>query len=321
MNRVGVIINPSSGRGRGKGLALADALAADRSAHVETVVLKKFPELYPALQNFAASGVTDIFISSGDGTVQAIQTWLAESGAFKTLPRLCLLPHGTTNMTAADLGFRRRNISDQAGFIGNIVPREISQRHTLRVANPAHGKVQHGMFFGTGAVSEATRYCQTAFNDKGVGGNLATFATLASVLYKSLFLAPNAGDPNRFDKPYPITLRIGDQTLCSGNQLLLLATTLSKLILNAKPFWNGAEAGPLRVTTMPYPVPSIPRWIIPSLYGKETRKGPPGSISRACTSCEVETKTSFVIDGEFHDAPTAEPLRLETGALFSYITA
>ena len=319
MNKIGVIINPSSGRGRGKGLALAEMLKASPS--VAVVVLGKFPEIYPALERFAAQGVTELFISSGDGTVQAIQTWLAESKAFAMLPRLCLLPHGTTNMTAADLGFKRRNISEQATFIAYPTPQETIERHTVRVANPAHGKPQHGMFFGTGAVSEATRYCQTAFNDKGVGGNWATFATLATVLSKSLFLKPNSGDPNRFDRPYPITVKIKDQMLCQGDQLMMLATTLNRLILGAKPFWGGSEGGPLRVTTMPYPIPSIPRWIVPSLYGSETRRTPPGALSRVCTACDVTTVTSFVMDGEFHDAPKDEPLRLETGALFRYITA
>ncbi len=321
MIRIGVIVNPGSGRGRGKGLALAELLKANSSTSVDVVVLGKFPEIYPALERFAAQGVTDLFISSGDGTVQAIQTWLAESKAFAMFPRLCLLPHGTTNMTAADLGFKRRNLAEQAAFIAAPSPQETAERYTVRVANPAHGKPQHGMFFGTGAVSEATRYCQTAFNDKGVGGNWATFATLATVLSKSLFLAPNPNDPNRFDRPYPITVKIKEQILCQGNQLMMLATTLNKLILAAKPFWGGSEGGPLRVTTMPYPIPSIPRWIIPTLYGSETRKFPPGALSRACTACEVSTRTSFVIDGEFHDAPQDQPLRLETGSLFRYITA
>jgi diacylglycerol kinase (ATP) len=317
VSHVGVIINPKSGRGRGKGVALAEAL---NHAKADVVVLQNFSDIEPALQRFAANAATDIFISSGDGTIQFVQTWIAESGQFKTLPRLCLLPHGTTNMTASDLGFRRSGIADQASFIANVQPKEIRARHTVRVLNPKGRGPLHGMFFGTGAVAEATRYCQVAFNDKGVGGQWATFATLATVLSKSLFLAPNANDPNRFDRPYPINLKANGQTLCDGDQLLMLATTLDKLILSAKPFWGGATA-PLRVTTMPYPVPSIPRWIIPSLYGKETRKGPAGSTSTACHSCEVTCPTSFVIDGEFYDPPTDEPLRLESGPRFDYISS
>ncbi len=319
MSKVGVIINPKAGRGRGKGLALAEVLK-QKPASADVVVLQNFGEVETALSRFAAIGVTDVFISSGDGTIQFIQTWLAESGQFKTLPRLCLLPHGTTNMTAADLGFRRKSVTEQATFIANAQPGELRTRHTLRVANPKGRGPLHGMFFGTGAVAEATRYCQVAFNDKGVGGQWATFATLASVLSKTIFLAPNSNDPDRFDRPYPITLRANDHLICHGQQLLMLATTLDKLILGAKPFWGGASA-PLRTTTIPYPVPSIPRWIVPVLYGGETRKGPPGSTSTACFSCDVTSPTSFVIDGEFYDPPADEPLRLETGPSMNYIVA
>ena len=237
----------------------------------DVVVLQSFTDIEPALARFAANNITDLFISSGDGTIQFIQTWLAESGQCKSLPRLYLLPHGTTNMTAADLGFRQKSIAAQAAFIANPTPTKLRARHTVKVANPKGRGPLHGMFFGTGAVAEATRYCQVAFNDKGVGGNLATFATLATVLGKSLFLAPNPTDPNRFDRPYPISLRIDGQLQSNGPQLMMLATTLDKLILGTRPFWGGATA-PLRTTTMPYPVPSIPRWIVPTLFGSENRK-------------------------------------------------
>ncbi len=320
MTPVGVIINPHSGRGRGKGMKLLQQLQANPASHVHLLPLEDFAGLAPGLEHFASLGVRDLFISSGDGTIQAIQTFLAESGAFKELPRLCLLPHGTTNMTAADLGFLRKGIVEQALFIANITPRETKRRHTLRIANAKGQPPLHGMFFGTGAISEATRYCQVAFNDRGVGGNLATFATLASVLSKSLFRAPDRNDPDRFDKPYDITVKSGAETLCSGEQLLMLATTLDKLILGTRPFWGGAHA-PLRITTMPYPVPSIMRWLIPSLYGSEERSGPLGSVSRAVQSCSVLCNTSFVLDGEFYEPQEGVPLQLEAGPSLEYIVA
>ena len=84
------------------------------NAAVSTRVLEKFEQLPGFLDEFASDGVTDLFISSGDGTIHAIQTELAERKPFKAIPRLSLLPHGTTNMTAADLGFRFRTLQAQA---------------------------------------------------------------------------------------------------------------------------------------------------------------------------------------------------------------
>lgn len=320
MTPVGVIINPRSGRGRGKGLGLLRQLQENPASHVHLLLVNEFAELIPGLGRLAGLGVGDLFISSGDGTIQAIQTFLAESGAFKELPRLCLLPHGTTNMTAADLGFRRKSIAEQALFIADVTPRETKRRHTIRIVNPRGRGPLHGMFFGTGAISEATRYCQVAFNDRGIRGNLATFATLASVLSKSLFRAPDRNDPDRFDKPYDITVKAGAEMLCSGENLLMLATTLDKLILGTRPFWGGAHA-PLRVTAMPYPVPSIPRWLIPTLYGGEERTGPPGSVSRAVQNCSVLCNTPFVLDGEFYEPPEGVPLQVEAGPSLEYIVA
>jgi diacylglycerol kinase (ATP) len=320
MTPTGVIINPRSGRGRGKGMKLLEQLQAKPASHVHILPLEDFAGLVPGLQRFANLGVRDIFISSGDGTIQAVQTFLAESGAFKELPRLCLLPHGTTNMTAADLGFRRTSIGEQALFIANVTPRETKRRHTVRIVNAKDRGPLHGMFFGTGALAEATRYCQVAFNDKGIGGNLASFATLASVLSKSVFRAPDRDDPDRFDRPHDITVKEGAETLCSGEQLLMLATTLDKLILGTRPFWGGAAA-PLRVTTMPYPVPSIVRWLFPTLYGSEERSGPPGSVSRAVHRCNVLCSTPFVLDGEFYEPQEGIPLQLEAGTKLEYIVA
>ncbi len=318
MTKAAVIINPRSGRGRGKGLALAEKLRGHSA--LDLTLLERFEQLYPALQRVAATGAERLFISSGDGTVHAIQTWLAENLPAAKLPQLCLLPHGTTNLTAADLGFKNRNIAAQAEFIAAGTPTQINPRHTVHAVNPKSGAPLHGMFFGTGAIPEATLYAQRAFNDKGVGGDWATFATLAKATSKALFSKPDPTDINRFDHPHQIELVINDRIICSGTQLLMIATTLNKLILNSKPFWGGAT-GPLRTTTIPYPLPNPVRWLIPSLFGSENRNAPPGATSTACQACLLRSDTGFVMDGEFYDAPEDEPLRLEAGPLFHYLIA
>ena len=115
VKRAGLLINPSSGKSSGKGLSLVEML--NGNAEISTRVIEKFEQLPGFLDEFAGDGVTDLFISSGDGTIHAIQTELAERKPFKAIPRLSLLPHGTTNMTAADLGFRFRTLQAQADYI------------------------------------------------------------------------------------------------------------------------------------------------------------------------------------------------------------
>jgi len=314
--RAGLLVNPRSGQSSGKGLALADKLRSTRSVTVK--VLERFEQLPQFIADMAGEGVTDLFISSGDGTVQAIQTELAERRPFAKLPRLSLLPHGTTNMTAADLGFRHRSIDAQARFISTLDPGDLQARPTLRAVNPRDGNPRHGMFLGTGAVSEATLFCQRAFNAKGVKGNWATFSTLAGAVGRSLFTPANPADTTRFDRPFPIAIEADGRVISQGQQLLMLATTLEKLILGTRPFWGGT-GGAIRTTVIPYPVPSIPRWLLPIMYGGETRKSPPGSTSVAASALTISSPVSYVIDGEFFDAREGEPLRVETGPVFTYV--
>lgn len=316
MTRAGLIVNPFSGKSSGKGVALAGKLAKEPGVTVR--VMQDFGELKDILADFAGRDIGDLYISSGDGTVQAIQTELAETSLFKSPPRLCLLPHGTTNMTAADLGFAFRGIDAQAAFIRNPLPRDLRRRPTLRAANPGDGRPRHGMFLGTGAVTDATQYCQRAFNARGVKGNWATFATLAGAVAKVLFSAPDPADLARFDRPFHIAAETPDGIRASGENLLLLSTTLHRLILGARPFWGGA-AGPIRTTVLPYPVPSIARWLLPVMYGGEDRKAPPGAISFAGAALAVRSGNAFVIDGEFFMPPSEGPLHVETGPVFTYV--
>ncbi len=317
VSRVGLIVNPKSGRGNGKGVALVDALS--QAPHMSIRVLDRFEQITGVIDEMARDEVSDLFISSGDGTIQEILTQIAERRPFRKLPRISLLPHGTTNLTAADLGLRKGTIAAQAAFMQNLRPNVLKPRHTIRCANPGDGKVRHGMFVGTGAVAEATLYCQRAFNDKGVKGQWATFSTIASAASKAIFLKPDPDDPDRLDRPYDITVEAGGKRYAEGTQLLQMSTTLDKLVLNTKPFWGGKTA-PIRTTIFPYPVPSVIRWMLPVMYGSENRTPPPGSLSFCSESLTVRSQSMFVIDGEFFDAPKDGPLRLEAGAAFTFIT-
>lgn len=316
--RAGLIVNPRSGKSSGKGLTLAGQLAGRDTVSVK--IIEEFGALPRLLDECAREGVSDLFISSGDGTIQAIQTELAERQPFAAQPRLCLLPHGTTNMTAADLGFRRLTLDAQASLLLEPRATELRQRPTLRVANPRDGQPRHGMFLGTGAVTEATAYCQRVFNARGVKGSWATFATLAGAVSRTLFNAANADDPNRFDRPHRIDVVADGRPASDGIQLLMLATTLEKLILGTTPFW-GAGDGAIRATVLPYPVPSLVRWLLPIMYGNDRRKAPAGAVSLRARQLDVSTPVDFVLDGEFFSPPENQPLRIETGPVFTYIRA
>jgi diacylglycerol kinase family enzyme len=280
---------------------------------VEVRLLKSFAQLPVYIREFAHEGVTDLFISGGDGTIHAVQTMLAEERPFPNQPRLCLLPHGTTNMTAADIGFRRKGIGAQADFIRSPNGAAVEKRPTVRAVNPKDGKPRHGMFLGAGAATDAGRYCQNAWNARGIKGGLANLATLLAAIFKG----SKEGEPP-INRPHDMGIDIEGREVASGPHLLMLVTTLDKLVLGAHPFW-GPKTDPLRVTLVSYPQTNIALRLLPALYGSERRQPPSGLRSFSCASCEIRTSSEFIMDGEFFDAKEGEPLRVETGPALAYI--
>ncbi len=316
----GLIVNPSSGKRRGRGTALATKLMNGGDVHVR--VLEHFKDLGVTLDELAGLGVTTLFVSSGDGTIQQIQTELAERKPFDVLPDLALLPHGTTNMTAADIGLGVRNLEEQARIIADADYRAQHTtrrtRATLRVANPADGQARHGMFLGTGALWRGTVFCQQAVHKTGLRGDGATFATLAAAIVRSVFAGSNSQDPDRISQAYNMTVKAADGTVITGDQLFFLATTLDKLILGSRPFWGSRNAA-LRASVFPYPPPNVARWLWTSMYGRPDRVMPAGCHSFSANLITIETDCPFVIDGEFFDPPATQPMRIETGEEFTYV--
>ena len=319
MNRkAGVLINPSAGRGNGKGLRLAVEL--QDAKHVDVRLLEAFDHLPGQLKALAAEGVTDLFISSGDGTIQAVQTLLAETRIFKTLPRLCLLPHGSTNLTGGDVGFRRKSIAAQSAFIATLPQPKLERRNSLRIANRRDGQIRHGMTLGAGAAARGTRHAQQAYNDKGVKGGLASFSTIMGGFAKSAISRPNIDDPNRLDRPCVIEIRHEGLEVAKGPQLMFVATTLNHLFFKTRPFWGGRH-GPIRASVFPYPPPNVLRWALPMMYGGEYRSAPADTHSFSGTSLEIASDEPFVMDGEFFDGPENGLLQVSAGPEFEFITS
>jgi hypothetical protein len=201
------------------------------------------------------------------------------------------------------------------------VPRLLTHRPAIRVFGAADGKVRQGMFLSTGAVAHGTRQCQASFNDRGVHGNFAAFATLARAVAQAVLRPPDPLDRNRIDRPTGIDCRIDGRTLCTGPQLSVLATTLNRLVMGAQPFWGGAK-GAIRASSFPYPLPRpILRWTFSAIAGGEDRTPPPGARSMSGSSGEIVCSDEFVIDGEFFSPPASGVVRFETGRDFTYILA
>ncbi len=329
-HRAALILNPRSGGNNRKGRALAEQLrgmaGADARADINVHVLENFPQLFDILKDEAARKAKALFISAGDGTVQATQTWLAENLSPEALPMIGILPHGSTNMTAAELGLSLKDIGEQARYIASAAwSRGETQRiirPSLKVENPAGSGPQHGMFLGGGAIAAGTLYCQEAFNRKGVRGNtLAPALTLLRAAGKALFAGPAAPEEeDRLDRPWPMRVIADGEPVGDGLHIALLVSTLKRLVFGARPFVETDHEEALRFSLFRHPPPSLLRWLPVIIWArKQPERLPPGMISRPVTRLEVKTSAPFVIDGEKLMSPEDEPLRISLGPVFTFL--
>src|SRR3546814_8975692 len=79
--------------------------------------------------------------------------------------------------------------------------------------------------------------------------------------------------------------------------LLVLATTLERLVLGSRPFWGGG-GGHLRFTAVAYPPQGLLRHARRVLYGGEDRALPAGYLSRASDRIALAMDCPFTLDGE-----------------------
>ena len=308
------LINPQSRGGGKKGKHLAGVLAASGLDNV--VVLNEFGKLRETLEAFADQQVTALFISSGDGTVQAIQTMLAEEKIFAKNPELALLPHGSTNMDALTLGLGLKDPHQIASLSQDLGKAKRKHRRTIRIVNPADGQPRHGMFVGAGALRNAVQFTQDSVNKKNVRGGLAPFVTLMTFVGDYLISSRH----NSIARGHPMHIEVEGEEYARGDQLAFLATTLDKLVLGSRPYW-GPDHCEMKVLSVGYPPPPVLRYIWPLMWGFPNRNLPQSCRSRSAEAVEISGVKEWIVDGEYFEAPEGVPLRLELGTEFTYLQA
>ena len=329
-----LLVNPHSGGVNRDGLRLAEMVRD--APNVRAYVLERFEQIDQALAELAAAPPEALFISSGDGTIQYVQTWLAEHSGLprERWPVLGLLPHGSTNMTAADIGFHSTNLRVQASTLREGLWRRpearFHDRPTVRIVNPAGSGPLHGMFLGGGVLAEATLFCRDTFNRKGLRGQWGPLLTMLSIGLKALFRPARPEDTDRIDRPRHMRVVADNELLGEGWQVAVLATTLNKLVLNARPFWGACTdtgqhdetsetAQALRVSLFNYPPPFLLRWLPVVMWGGPDRKVHPSMHSRCVNRLEVTVSDRLVLDGEEVQPPENEPLIIERGPTLRYL--
>lgn len=276
-----------------------------------------------ALARLAAKGVNVLAVSGGDGAVLTTLSAILLEKAFVEPPIFCVIPSGTTNMTAGDIGFKgglaaAKALAESGG--GRILKRSILQIDNV-VDEAGVTGAHAGMFFGAIGICRAIAFCRRHLHSRGLVGAGASWLTLLPLLVRSLTTSKADG----VLAPAPATIRVLDhegnviETL-EGPWSVLMASSLQKLVMGVRPFWGQAgvcvedvraeDALFADATFVRAPPPKLGRNIGALLFGKTRRPAEPGYVSRRAAAYEIAYTGQVTLDGELFDVHADRPMRL-----------
>lgn len=315
--RLGILYNSQSGRHRrrwGRHPVPTEVPAIEANSP---------EEIASAVVEFAAIGVDTLAVAGGDGTVQCVLSHLLLTGHFSTPPVLALVPTGSTNMTARDVGYvdvRRHGwqpLLDWAAGHETTPQATVDKRAALRIQASDSQAPICGMFFGAGAIHHAVQYTQNNLHSVGLRGEVGPSLAFARFL-KSVALR----DQRHFA---PFALRLADDGAHTLDDptLLFVASTLNRLVLGFHPFW-GQESGPIAWTAVSQ---SASRFLLRLPFVARGwskglgRNGDAGYASHNCNELCLYFDDGFIVDGEFHrSCPDDGPVRLSTTGPVSFLS-
>lgn len=317
---VGLIINPGSRR-TGKRLdRILEVAHAGAGIHYH--VTRHEAEAAKALSDLAAKGVNVLAICGGDGTISRVLTPLLERRPFDTLPLIALLPGGTANMIARDIGLRGpvdvalrhlRNWADED--LGEPV---FVRRPVLRVSQGEEQAAHCGMFFGAGAIVQGIEYTNENIHSRGLKHELSLGLGLVRTMWGIARQDP------RFIQLASMSIGLDDEPSGPPHDIVMLfASTLERLFLNIRPYWGTETDRPLRATIIRSPAKRLIRTLPALLRGKPNRNLTPeaGYLSHNVGRVNLHFDGPYTLDGEILHAHAGRgPVEVSEGGKLTFLT-
>lgn len=315
--RVGILHNPLSGRNKRKPNLFQDVLS--QHPEVSKAEIRSPSDILQALQVFAKEQVDCVVVNGGDGTIQATMGALFHHHPFASMPHLALLPAGTANLIAGDVGLGKFEPNVLNQFLAearSAIPKFIIEtRSILRICFPEEREPLHGMFFGAGAIYHGT---QMGLQTKQSIGRLGEWG--AGLIMLKFLLALATGSRKGLN-PIRVHVTAGESAPAQDEYLVLMVTTLNRLFLGMKPFW-GNKPGPLRYTSLRVPYRHLWR-VLPALLrgtGHSLANGVNGYESENLSEIRLSFNSGFVLDGEVYaSSKPQEPLILDSPGELSFV--
>ncbi len=302
---IAVISNCNSGHNRDQRRRVDELVSrCPGLLHYRTSSAAEIPAI---LENIARQSVEVLAINGGDGTAAHIFAHLLQDSPFKTPPLIALLPGGTANMTAGDVGVKGSLLRALERLCHwsqgeRLIAGRVVQRHVLRVEVGAGRAPHFGMFFGSGAIIQASEYAHREIHSRGLRDDFSLGLGLVRTLWGIV-----RGHPE-FNQPLPVDVTLDGERYGEFHARILAISSLERLFLGIHPFWGSGEA-PLKMSLITSDAKRFLRTFLSIL--RRNRKAQPttadGYHSHRAEQITLLMDGSFNLDGEI------VPVRREDG--------
>jgi diacylglycerol kinase family enzyme len=293
---IGLISNPGSGHNRDQFGRIQSRIASSPGIH--HLVTRSPAEVKPALAELARRNVGVLAINGGDGTASTILGELLESDLFEQTPLIALLPGGTANMNAGDIGIRGSLGKATARFCQwcegeRVTAGRLVQRALMRIAIAGDEAPHYGMFLGGGAIIQGTEYAHREVHARGLRDDFSLALTTLRTVWGVL-----RNDPD-FNRHVTIELSLDEGQAVTHDTLILAISTLRRLAFGMRPFW-GAGPGAIRVTIFRQGCSRFARTFLSIVRGHPNRNAVPesGYMSHNADTIRLQLDGKLNLDGE-----------------------
>ena len=304
--KTAVLLNPYGGRIRKRLDRIRVLAAAIPGAIVRETA--SAADMNSIMDELADTGVDHLVVIGGDGTVQAVLTRMFCGKPWSRLPLLSIVPGGTTNMTATDIGSSgspEKCLQQLSRCLQNALDVRLVTRPVLQIRQDHQADI-HGMFFGTGLIARGSEYFHKHIKKSGLTGESGPALVILRLL-AGLLTGRNAEDRA------PIRIRLTDNNGPTREYtcMLLFTTTLDRLLLGLRPYWGGGEGSIHTTCLREHPV-RLWRALLTIVCGRgNSLAETDGYYSRNNSTLELTMDAGFIVDGEFFQCESRNgPLRM-----------
>ncbi len=314
--KIGLLTNPLSRANRQSG-GVAARIAGN--THVSIAHPRNHDELVSDLQRFARDGVDLIAIDGGDGTIRDVLSNIdsAYPGAW---PHIALLPSGKTNVIAGQVGhfgpgykgWQRLMAAKDAGTL-EAKPHPL---RALEISRPnGDTPVQRGFLLGFAAFTDGVRMANEKIHPMGIAKGLAVAMVIGGILRRAVVNSfGTSGYPGE-----AATVLVDDVPTNGARHFLVIASTLDRLTLGLRPFWDQG-VGPVNWLDVAAPPTSTFWGVVNLAFGNRKKWMEEGGYAGGrAERLDIKCDAPFVLDGEVY--PTHGHVLIKTTQPIVFLSA